>query len=42
MLAAQARIGLPAEARASLAALDDERANSGEVRNARAVIARVS
>ena len=38
MLAAQARIGLPAEARACLAALDDERANSGEIRNARAVI----
>jgi LuxR family maltose regulon positive regulatory protein len=38
MLATQARAGLPGEARASLAALDDERANSGEVGNARAVI----
>ncbi len=38
MLAAQARIGLPGEARAALAALDDERADSGEIRNARAVI----
>jgi LuxR family maltose regulon positive regulatory protein len=38
LLATQARAGLPGEARAALAALDDERANSGEIRNARAVI----
>jgi LuxR family transcriptional regulator, maltose regulon positive regulatory protein len=38
MLATQARLGQPGEARASLAALTDERANSGELRNARAVI----
>ncbi len=38
MLATQARAGRPGEARASLAALDDEPANSGEVGNARAVI----
>ncbi len=38
MLTTQARLGMPGEARASLAALDDERANSGEIRNARAVI----
>jgi LuxR family transcriptional regulator, maltose regulon positive regulatory protein len=38
MLATQARTGLPGEARACLAALDDERAGSGEVGNARAVI----
>jgi LuxR family maltose regulon positive regulatory protein len=38
MLATQARVGLPGEARAYLAALDDERAGSGEVGNARAVI----
>jgi LuxR family maltose regulon positive regulatory protein len=38
MVAAQARLGMPAEARAFLAALDDERAGSGEIRNARAVI----
>jgi LuxR family maltose regulon positive regulatory protein len=38
MLATQARAGLPAEARGYLAALDDERANSGEIGNARAVI----
>ena len=38
LLAAQARLGMPGEARASLAALDDERASSGEIRNARAVI----
>jgi LuxR family maltose regulon positive regulatory protein len=38
MLAAQARAGRPGEARAALAALDDERAGSGEIRNARAVI----
>jgi LuxR family maltose regulon positive regulatory protein len=37
MLATQAR-GRPGEARASLAALDDERVGSGEVGNARAVI----
>jgi LuxR family maltose regulon positive regulatory protein len=38
MLAAQARAGLPGEARAGLAALDDKEARSGEVRNADAVI----
>ena len=38
MLASQARLGLPGEARARLAELDDERANSGEVSNAHAVI----
>jgi LuxR family maltose regulon positive regulatory protein len=38
LLATQARLGLPGEARARLAALDDERASSGEIRNARAVI----
>jgi LuxR family transcriptional regulator, maltose regulon positive regulatory protein len=38
MLATQARAGLPGDARALLAALDDERASSGEVGNARAVI----
>jgi len=38
LLATQARVGLPGEARASLAALDDERAGSGEMGNARAVI----
>jgi len=38
LLATQARLGLSAEARARLAALDDERAGSGEIRNARAVI----
>jgi LuxR family transcriptional regulator, maltose regulon positive regulatory protein len=38
MLTTQARLGMPGEARASLAALTDERANSGEIRNARAVI----
>jgi LuxR family maltose regulon positive regulatory protein len=38
MLATQARAGSPAQARAALAALDDERAGSGEVRNARAAI----
>jgi LuxR family maltose regulon positive regulatory protein len=37
-LATQARIGLPGEARAALAALGDERAGSGEVGNARAAI----
>ncbi|HJY56216.1 MAG TPA: LuxR C-terminal-related transcriptional regulator, partial [Streptosporangiaceae bacterium] len=38
MLAAQARLGRPGEARAVHAALDDERASSGEIRNACAVI----
>jgi LuxR family maltose regulon positive regulatory protein len=38
MLATQARLGMPGEARAALAALDNERANSGEIRNARAAI----
>jgi LuxR family transcriptional regulator, maltose regulon positive regulatory protein len=38
MLATQARLGLPGEARAGLAALAGERASSGEIRNARAVI----
>jgi LuxR family maltose regulon positive regulatory protein len=38
LLATQARLGRPGEARAYLAALDDERASSGEIRNARAVI----
>ncbi len=38
MLATQARLGRPGEARAVLAALDDERAASGEIRNAGAVI----
>jgi LuxR family transcriptional regulator, maltose regulon positive regulatory protein len=38
MLATQARLGRPGEARAVLAALDDERVSSGEIRNARAVI----
>jgi LuxR family maltose regulon positive regulatory protein len=38
LLATQARAGLPGEARALLAALDDERASSGEIGNARAVI----
>jgi LuxR family maltose regulon positive regulatory protein len=38
LLAAQARLGLPGEARAALAALDDEQAGSGEIRNARAAI----
>jgi LuxR family maltose regulon positive regulatory protein len=41
LLATQARLGLPGEARAALAALaaaGDERAGSGEMRNARAVI----
>jgi LuxR family maltose regulon positive regulatory protein len=37
-LAAQARLGRTGEARAALAALDDGRAGSGEIRNARAVI----
>jgi len=38
LLATQARLGMTGEARAALAALADERAGSGEVRNARAVI----
>jgi LuxR family transcriptional regulator, maltose regulon positive regulatory protein len=38
LLATQARLGLPGEARAALAALDDQRAGSGEIRNADAVI----
>jgi len=38
LLAAQARAGLPDQARAVLAALDEERASSGEIHNARAVI----
>jgi LuxR family transcriptional regulator, maltose regulon positive regulatory protein len=38
MLATQARAGRPGEARASFVALDDERASSGEIGNARAVI----
>jgi LuxR family transcriptional regulator, maltose regulon positive regulatory protein len=37
-LAAQARLGMPGEARARLAALDDGQASSGEVHNARAAI----
>jgi len=38
LIATQARLGLTGEARAALAALDDQRAGSGEIRNARAVI----
>ena len=38
MLATQARAGLPGEARAGLAALDEEKARSGEVHNADAAI----
>ena len=38
ILATQARLGRPGEARAVLATLDDERASSGEIRDARAVI----
>ena len=38
MLATQARAGLPGEARAGLAALDEQESRSGEVRNADAVI----
>ena len=38
MVATQARLGRPGEARAVLAAVDDERAGSGEIRNACAVI----
>jgi LuxR family maltose regulon positive regulatory protein len=37
-LAAQARLGMVSEARAALAGLADEQANSGEIRNACAVI----
>jgi LuxR family maltose regulon positive regulatory protein len=37
-LATQARLGMPGEARSRLAALAQERAGSGEIRNARAVI----
>jgi LuxR family maltose regulon positive regulatory protein len=36
-LATQARLGMTGEARAALAALTDEEANAGEIRNARAV-----
>jgi LuxR family transcriptional regulator, maltose regulon positive regulatory protein len=38
LLATQARLGMTGEARAALAALDDERATSGEIGNARATI----
>ena len=38
LLASQARLGMTGEARARLATLDDERAGSGEIRNARAAI----
>jgi LuxR family maltose regulon positive regulatory protein len=38
LLASQARLGMTGEARACLAALDDERSRSGELGNARAVI----
>jgi LuxR family maltose regulon positive regulatory protein len=38
MLATQARLGMPGEARACLAALDGARASSGEIRNACAMI----
>jgi len=38
LLAMRARLGMTGEARALLAALDDERASSGEIRNALAVI----
>jgi LuxR family maltose regulon positive regulatory protein len=38
LLATQARLGMTGEASAGLAALGDERARSGEIRNARAVI----
>jgi LuxR family transcriptional regulator, maltose regulon positive regulatory protein len=37
MVATQARLGMPGEARDALAALGDERARSGEIRNAYAV-----
>jgi LuxR family maltose regulon positive regulatory protein len=39
MVAMQARLGRPGEARAMLAVVDDERAGSGEIGDARAVIA---
>ena len=38
LVATQARLGMAGEARAALGALDDERAGSGEIGNARAVI----
>jgi len=38
LLAAEARLGMTGEARALLATLEDERASSGEIRNALAVI----
>jgi LuxR family transcriptional regulator, maltose regulon positive regulatory protein len=38
LLATQARLGMTGEARAALAALDDERVGSGEIANARAAI----
>jgi LuxR family maltose regulon positive regulatory protein len=38
LLATQARLDMTGEARAALEALDDGRASSGEVRNARAAI----
>jgi LuxR family maltose regulon positive regulatory protein len=38
LLATQARLGMTGEARAALAALDDEQASVGEIGNARAVI----
>src|SRR5262249_4438710 len=38
LLASQARAGLPHQARAALAALEDERTSSGEIRNACPVI----
>jgi LuxR family maltose regulon positive regulatory protein len=38
LLATQARLGRTGQARAALAALDEERAGSGEIRNAHAVI----
>jgi LuxR family transcriptional regulator, maltose regulon positive regulatory protein len=38
LLATQARLGMPGQARAALADLTDEQANTGELRNARAAI----
>jgi LuxR family maltose regulon positive regulatory protein len=38
LLATQARLGMTGEARAALAALDDEQASAGEIGNARAMI----
>ena len=38
LVATQARLGMTGEARAALQAIDDERAGSGEIANARAVI----